>query len=51
VEGRDLPMIYSALDPSAEQVKLSGVSHWLMMDDPDGFDAALDRFVSFAARP
>ncbi|MFL5264905.1 MAG: alpha/beta fold hydrolase [Anaeromyxobacteraceae bacterium] len=45
VEGRDLPMIYSALDPSAERVKLSGVSHWLMMDDPEGFDAALDRFI------
>ena len=51
VEGREFPMVYSAIDPSAEQVKLSGVSHWLMMDDPEGFNAALDRFIGSGAPP
>jgi pimeloyl-ACP methyl ester carboxylesterase len=27
-------------------VTIPGVSHWLMMDDPSGFDAALDEFLA-----
>lgn len=36
------------LVPEVEAKVLSGVSHWLMMDDPEGFNAALDAFISRA---
>jgi pimeloyl-ACP methyl ester carboxylesterase len=35
--------------PGIEVKALSGVSHWLMMDDPEGFNAALDAFLLRAA--
>jgi pimeloyl-ACP methyl ester carboxylesterase len=34
------------LVPGVEVKVLSGVSHWLMMDDPEGFNAALDAFLA-----
>lgn len=42
------PVLFSALDPSVQRVALSGVSHWLMMDDPEAFDRALDAFIGFS---
>ncbi len=44
------PVAYSAIDPSARRARLSGVSHWLMMDDPEGFNRALDPFIGFTSR-
>src|SRR2546425_1208165 len=37
----DNPRMASRL-PGVKQRKISGVSHWLMLDDPPAFDAALD---------
>src|SRR5438132_788480 len=37
----DNPRMASRL-PGVKQRKISGVSHWLMLDDPPAFNAALD---------
>ena len=39
------PVRFSVIDPKATLVTLSHVSHWLMLDDPDGTNAALDHFL------
>ncbi|HTP26567.1 MAG TPA: alpha/beta hydrolase [Anaeromyxobacteraceae bacterium] len=39
------PALFSTLDPTASRTQLAGVSHWLMMDDPDGFNRTLDAFI------
>ena len=43
---RPVSIFFSALAPEAPRKTLSHVSHWLMLDDPDGFNAALDGFLA-----
>lgn len=47
-EGADHPVMASKVVPRASRTTLAGVSHWLMMDDPEGFDRALDAFLEAA---
>ncbi len=47
VAGYDTPVLFSSLDKKAPRVTIPGVSHWLMMDDPDAFNRALDPFIGF----
>jgi pimeloyl-ACP methyl ester carboxylesterase len=35
----------SQVVPRASRETIAGVSHWLMMDDPEAFDRALDAFL------
>ncbi len=42
----NFPVRFSALVPSAPRVALAHVSHWLMLDDPQGFNDALDKFLA-----
>jgi pimeloyl-ACP methyl ester carboxylesterase len=44
----NFPVRFSALEPAAPRVALAHVSHWLMLDDPGGFNAALDGFLALA---
>lgn len=46
--GNETPSLYSALDKKAMKVVVPGVSHWLMMDDPEAFQRALDPFIGLA---
>jgi pimeloyl-ACP methyl ester carboxylesterase len=41
-EGSDFPIMASKVIPGARRVVLPGVSHWLMLDDPEAFGRALD---------
>ena len=41
-EGNDDNLRMASLLPGVRQRKISGVSHWLMLDDPPAFNAALD---------
>jgi pimeloyl-ACP methyl ester carboxylesterase len=50
VAGNGTPVLFSSLDRKAPRVAIPGVSHWLMMDDPDAFDRALDPFIGFEPR-
>jgi pimeloyl-ACP methyl ester carboxylesterase len=43
---RPVPIFFSALAPEAPRTTLSKVSHWLMLDDPEGFNTALDGFLA-----
>ncbi len=43
--GADYPIMASKVVPGASRVAIPGVSHWLMMDDPEAFDRALDAFL------
>lgn len=44
-EGADVPVLASRTIAGASRVGLPAVSHWLMMDDPGGFDRALLPFL------
>jgi len=44
-EGADFPIMASRVVPRASRETIAGVSHWLMMDDPEAFDRALDAFL------
>jgi pimeloyl-ACP methyl ester carboxylesterase len=44
-EGADFPIMASQVVPRASRETIAGVSHWLMMDDPEAFDRALDAFL------
>jgi pimeloyl-ACP methyl ester carboxylesterase len=39
------PYSLQNLDPKIQVVEMTGTSHWLMMDKPEEFDAAMDRFL------
>jgi pimeloyl-ACP methyl ester carboxylesterase len=41
-EGPEIPFIASRSIPGVTRTTLPDVSHWLMMDDPEGFNRALD---------
>ena len=41
----DRPSSYQNLVPNLPAIKLANLSHWLMMDDPEGFNAILDGFL------
>jgi pimeloyl-ACP methyl ester carboxylesterase len=43
--GADFPIMASRVVPRASRETIAGVSHWLMMDDPEAFDRALDAFL------
>ena len=45
-EGADHPIMASKVVPRASRATIAGVSHWLMMDDPEAFDRALDAFLA-----
>jgi pimeloyl-ACP methyl ester carboxylesterase len=45
VEGTDFPFIASNM-PGFSRRTIAGVSHWLMMDEPTAFDAALDEVLT-----
>jgi pimeloyl-ACP methyl ester carboxylesterase len=45
--GEDPRFLLVGLLPQLPRKTLANVSHWLMMDDPAGFDRALDGFVGF----
>ena len=47
VAGFGTPVLFSSLDKKAPRITIPGVSHWLMLDDPDAFDRALDPFIGF----
>jgi len=40
-EGNDSPILAAHL-PGVQRWTIHGVSHWLMLDDPEAFNAALD---------
>ncbi|AKQ70126.1 Menaquinone biosynthesis related protein, putative DHNA-CoA thioesterase [Myxococcus hansupus] len=40
------PNAYHLMYPGTPHTVFSGVSHWLMMDDPERFNAALDAFLA-----
>ncbi len=46
VEGAGYPIMASNVVPGASRIGIAGVSHWLMMDDPEAFDRALDAFLA-----
>jgi pimeloyl-ACP methyl ester carboxylesterase len=46
-EGNHFPILFSDLLPAVPKTTLPHVSHWLMMDDPDGFNRALDPFIGY----
>lgn len=48
--GAEYPIMASKVIAGATRTTLSGVSHWLMMDDPEAFDRALDPFIGFSRR-
>jgi pimeloyl-ACP methyl ester carboxylesterase len=43
---RPVSIFFSAIAPEAPRQTLAHVSHWLMLDDPDGFNTALDTFLA-----
>lgn len=43
--GSDRPSSYQNLVPGLPAIKVKDLSHWLMMDDPEGFSAILDGFL------
>ncbi|GAC1344494.1 MAG: hypothetical protein NVSMB23_19460 [Myxococcales bacterium] len=45
--GPRLPYLLSSVLPEVPRVVLPGVSHWLTMDDPEGFHRALDPFIGY----
>ena len=47
-EGNDGPVGAARL-PGVERRTIAGVSHWLMLDDPQAFNAALDEVLAAAA--
>lgn len=47
VEGNHHPVLLSAVLPGVQRIGIRGVSHWLMMDDPEGFNRALDPFIGY----
>jgi pimeloyl-ACP methyl ester carboxylesterase len=49
-QGTEYPIMASKVIPGATRTTIPGVSHWLMMDDPDAFGRALDPFIGFARR-
>lgn len=49
-EGEPNPIRASAVIAGTKRVAIGGVSHWLHMDDPAAFDAALDTFLALPAR-
>ena len=44
-EGKDSPMAAAHL-PGVQRRTIPGVSHWLMLDDPQAFNAALDEVLA-----
>jgi len=46
--GSDRPSSYQNLVPDLPAVKVKDLSHWLMMDDPEGVNAILDGFLRTA---
>jgi pimeloyl-ACP methyl ester carboxylesterase len=49
--GNDEPVRYSAMgQPGVTLVEIPNASHWLMLDDPQAFAAALESFVSHLPR-
>jgi pimeloyl-ACP methyl ester carboxylesterase len=47
VEGQNNSFVLSGVLPGVPKTTLPHVSHWLMMDDPDGFNRALDPFIGY----
>lgn len=45
VEGNDFPFLAARM-PGFQRRTIAGVSHWLMLDDPAAFNAALDEVLS-----
>jgi pimeloyl-ACP methyl ester carboxylesterase len=45
--GNHFPILPSDVLPGVPKTALPHVSHWLMMDDPDGFNRALDPFIGY----
>jgi pimeloyl-ACP methyl ester carboxylesterase len=43
-EGNDSPILAASL-PGVQRRTIAGVSHWLMLDDPQAFNAALDEVL------
>jgi pimeloyl-ACP methyl ester carboxylesterase len=43
---RQSPIFFSSLAPEAPRKTIPNVSHWVMLDDPNAFDAALDGFLA-----
>ena len=43
-EGNDSPILAAHL-PGVQRRTIAGVSHWLMLDDPEAFNAALDEVL------
>ena len=41
----NFPVRFSSLVPAAPRAALASVSHWLMLDDPEAFNRALDGFL------
>jgi len=39
------PYSLQNLGPKIQVIEMTGTSHWLMMDNPEEFDAAMDRFL------
>ncbi|HZY03791.1 MAG TPA: alpha/beta hydrolase [Anaeromyxobacteraceae bacterium] len=51
-QGAEHPIMASRVVPGASRTTIAGVSHWLMMDDPEAFDRALEPLLAgAAARP
>ncbi|MGA9751368.1 MAG: alpha/beta hydrolase [Acidobacteriota bacterium] len=44
--GSDRPSSFQNLVPDLPAVRLRGLSHWLMMDDPKGLDRIMDDFLA-----
>jgi pimeloyl-ACP methyl ester carboxylesterase len=49
VEGEEVPFSASRSLPGVTRATLPNVSHWLMMDDPEGFNRALDAALAQTA--
>ena len=45
-EDSDLPFMASRVVPRARRSTVGGVSHWLMLDDPEAFELALDEALA-----
>jgi pimeloyl-ACP methyl ester carboxylesterase len=45
-EGNELPFMAARTLPGLTQTTLPNVSHWLTMDDPEGFNRALDAVLA-----
>ena len=44
------PYSLQNLDRRIQVVEMTGVSHWVMMDKPEEFNAAMDRFLTLCEK-